>query len=61
MEELPGLNVPLLLDILEINQTVDHVGLTEPLKLSTIDSVLLMEVKIPLYSLLLILPDVVHF
>lgn len=59
MEELPGLNVPLLLDILEINLTVDHVGLTEPPKLSTIDSVLLMEEKTPLYSLLLILLDVV--
>jgi hypothetical protein len=58
MEELLGLNVPLLLDTLEINLTVVHVGLTEPPKLSMIDSVLLMEEKIPLYFLLLILPDV---
>lgn len=54
-----GRNVPLLSDMWEINQIVDHVGLMELLKLSMIDIVLKMEEKIPLYSQLLILPLVV--
>jgi hypothetical protein len=57
--EKPSKNVPPLLDILEINLIVDLVGLMEPLKLLMIDIVLKLEEKIPFYSLLLILLDVV--
>lgn len=54
MQELHSLNVHLLLDMSEINPTVDHAGLMEPLKPSMIDIVLLIKEKILLYSLLLI-------
>jgi hypothetical protein len=55
MQELNGHNA-LLLDMLEINQTVDHVGHTEPLKLTMIDYVLkLTDNSLLLYQLLILL------
>jgi len=59
MLELTGHNAPQFLDTLEINLTVDHVGLPEPLKLSTTELVLNPAEKWPPYSQLLILPLVV--
>lgn len=55
--ELLSLNVPVLLDTLEINLIVDLVGLMELLKLLMIDNVLKLEI-LP-YYLFLIPLDVV--
>lgn len=53
MQELNGHNAQLL-DMLEINQTVVHAGLTELLKLTMIDYVLkLTEHSLKLYQLLI--------
>jgi len=58
IQELNGLNAQLL-DMLEINQTVDHAGLTELLKLTMIDYVLKLMDNLPLLYQQLILLDVV--
>lgn len=58
MQEPNGQNVQLL-DMLEINPIVDHVGLTEPPKLIMIDYVSKLTEHSTLLYQLLIPPDVV--
>jgi len=60
MQEPNGHNVQLL-DTQEINQTVDHVGLMELLKLTMTDYVLKLTELSQLHYQLLILPHVVDF